>query len=264
VSAKNVPENFGPGRLRGLNSYIWVLPLIMFFFAWEATVRLGMLSQSKIPLFSKVVSAFLLGLTSESFVFFVFQSFINLTFGILLAVLAALPLALFAGLKVKFDSAFTPAIMLVGALPDLALLPILVMWIGPGNVAAVTMAAVCAFFPLFFTLREGTKSIPEEFFHVSTVFRSGKIDMLHKMIFPAILPNMISGLRISFDFVWEVVLAIELIASVSGIGTFINSSIGSGSLESAFAGIMAIGIIALSVDRIVLATLESRIRRWQG
>jgi len=67
----------------------------------------------------------------------------------------------------------------------------------------------------------------------------------------------------SFDFVWEVILAIEIIAGVTGIGTFINSSVSTGSVEYAYAGIFAVGLIAVSVDRFMFRTLENRIARWR-
>ena len=51
-------------------------------------------------------------------------------------------------------------IMLFGALPDLAFLPLLILWFGPGNVAAIIMASMAGFFPIYFTVREGTKAIP--------------------------------------------------------------------------------------------------------
>jgi len=125
------------------------------------------------------------------------------------------------------------------------------------------MLFFCAFFPIFFTVREGTKGIPHDYFHVATVFKTGRLSTISKVILPSIFPNMITGLRLSFDFVWEVILAIEIIASVMGIGTFIESSVSTGSVKYAFAGILAVGLIALSVDRLLFRTLESRIARWR-
>jgi len=152
---------------------------------------------------------------------------------------------------------------LIGALPDLAILPLMVMWLGPGDGAVVTMAAICAFFPIYFTVREGAKAIPRDYFDVATVFKAGRFSTIFKVIFPSVFPNMVTGLRLSFDFVWEVILAIEIIAGVTGIGTFINSSVSTGSVEYAYAGIFAVGLIAVSVDRFMFRTLENRIARWR-
>jgi ABC-type nitrate/sulfonate/bicarbonate transport system permease component len=182
--------------------------------------------------------------------------------GIFIALFIAAPLAICTGLRNRIDLTLTPSVMLCGCLPDLALLPLFVYWFGPGSVAAILMAAICAFFPIYFTIREGVKGIPADYFHVSMVFKANKFDVLRKIILPATFPNAIIGLRLAFDFVWEVVLAIEIIARVAGIGWLINFYVESGSIELAFAGIMAIGIIALTIDRLVFGTLEERIRRW--
>jgi len=234
-----------------------------FFIAWEGISRAHLISTEKMPALSTVIATLTVCASNWEFIYRVLQSFFNLSLGIFLALFIAMPLALCAGLRNKFDTTFTPIIMIVGALPDLAILPVLVMWLGSGNIAAIVMASVCAFFPVYFTVREGTKDIPQDYFNVATVFRSGKIDTFRKVVFPAIFPYMASGLRIAYDFVWEVILAIEIIARVTGIGTFIDASVNQGTIDYAFAGIMAVGAIALSVDRVVFGLLEGRIRRWK-
>jgi ABC-type nitrate/sulfonate/bicarbonate transport system permease component len=152
--------------------------------------------------------------------------------------------------------------MLCGALPDLALLPLFVYWFGPGGMAAICMASVCSFFPIFFTVREGVKDIPKDYFFVTTVYGAKKFAVYKKLVLPAVFPQLVTGLRLAFDFVWEIVLAIEIMASVAGIGSFISLSVEEGSLENAFAGIIMIGLIAIAIDRVVFQHLEAKIGRW--
>jgi len=248
---------------RRIDTHLWIFPMVTFFIAWEGISRAHLIPTEKMPAFSTVIATLTVCASNWEFLYRVFQSFLNLSLGIFLALFIAMPLALCAGLRNKFDATFTPIIMIVGALPDLAILPVLVIWFGSGNMAAIVMASVCAFFPVYYSVREGTKDIPHDYFNVATVFRSGKIDTFRKVIFPATFPYMVTGLRISFDFVWEVILAIEIIARVTGIGTFIDASVNQGTIEYAFAGIMAVGAIALSVDRVAFGLFEGRIRRWK-
>jgi len=246
-----------------IGSMLWITPLVAFLFVWEFVSRAGLFPADKVPAFTTVLATLWKCLAIPSFTLMVLTSFLNLTTGILAALLFALPLALTVGLRNRVDIMLTPMIMLIGALPDLAILPLMVMWFGPGNAAAIMMCAICAFFPIYFTVREGTKGIPPDYFHVATVFKTGKFSKLAKVILPSIFPNLVTGLRLSFDFVWEIILAIEIIARVTGIGTFIDSSVSAGSVEYAFAGILAVGMIAISVDRLVFRTLENRIARWR-
>jgi len=245
-----------------LDKILWIFPLASFFVVWETVVRLGILSAHVTPPPSKVVIVLFLCLGDFTFLSRVLHSFINLTTGIFIALFIAAPLAICTGLKNRVDLTLTPTVMLCGSLPDLALLPLFVYWFGAGSVAAILMAAICAFFPIYFTIREGVKEIPVDYFHVSMVFKANKFDVLRKIVLPATFPNAVTGLRLAFDFVWEVVLAIEIIARVAGIGWLINFSVESGSIELAFASIMAIGVVALTIDRLVFGTLEERMRRW--
>jgi len=242
--------------------YLWIGSLGVIFLVWELTVRLGVVSGSKMPAFSETVLTLCAGVFDKGFLILVGQSFLNLSAGILVALSLAMPLALCAGLRNGFDTAMTPLIMLGGALPDVALLPILVLWIGSGNVAAISIAAFSAFFPIYFTIREGTKDIPRDLFHVAYVFNTGRIDTFRKLILPAVSPQLFTGLRLAYDFVWEIVLAIEIFSGVTGIGSFIDGSVKAGDVREAFAAILAVGVIAILVDRLVFGRAEKWIRRW--
>jgi NitT/TauT family transport system permease protein len=245
-----------------LVNYLWTLPLGFAFVAWELVSRLSLVPHSDLPSFSAVLDVFFVSIQDPAFLLRIGYSFLNLIVGLTLAFSIALPLAFIAGSKNHFDLTLTPLVMLAGALPDLSFLPLLVLWFGPGSVAAVAMASLVAFFPIYFTVREGTKNIPSELFHVTTIFKSGRLSTFTKMVLPAISPYVFSGLRLAYDFDWEIIIAIEIATRVAGIGSFIEGSVTAGSLESGFAAILAIGIVAVVVDRTFFGSLESWARKW--
>jgi ABC-type nitrate/sulfonate/bicarbonate transport system permease component len=246
----------------GKKTFLWILPLSLIFLTWEANAAIGIIPPQLCPPPSKIFETLFLRLGSMEFIEAILRSFLNISLGILLAIFSAMPLAIIAGLKMGFDSTITPLLMFIGGLPDIAILPLAILWFGPG-VSAILMAALCAFFPIFFTVREGVKDIAPELFQVSMIFHPGKLNELREVIVPAVSPHLITGLRLSFDFVWEVVLAIEIVVRVAGIGSFINLSVEAGSIQDAFAGIMAIGLLSIAVDRFLFGLLENRVRRWQ-
>jgi sulfonate transport system permease protein len=82
------------------------------------------------------------------------------------------------------------------------------------------------------------------------------------MVLPAISPSMFSGLRLAYDFDWEIIIAIEIATQVAGIGSFIQGTISAGSLESGLAGILGIAILAVLVDRIFFGTLDGWMKKW--
>ena len=243
-------------------NYLWVPPLAAGFAAWELVTRVGLIPSSNLPTFSSVLTVFLLSIQNYAFLLRIAHSFLNLVSGLLLAFAIALPLAFAAGSKKKFDLTLTPLIMLFGALPDLAVLPLLILWFGPGNVAAIMMASMAGFFPIYFTVREGTRAIPRELFEVTSIFKSDKFSTFTKMVLPAISPHMFSGLRLAYDFAWEIIIAIEIVTQVAGIGSFIEGNVRSGSLQSGFAAILAIALFAILLDKAFFGSLESWARRW--
>jgi nitrate/nitrite transport system permease protein len=115
---------------------------------------------------------------------------------------------------------------------------------------------------MYFTIREGTKDIPRDLFHVAAVFNSRRLDTFRKLILPAVSPQLFTGLRLAYDFVWEIVLAIEIFSGVTGIGLYISGSVEAGSVKEALAAILAVGMMAILVDRLVFGRAEEWIRRW--
>lgn len=245
-----------------LTNYLWVIPLAAGFAAWEVVTRFSLLPQANLPTFSGVLEVLFFSLQDPLFLLRIAHSFLSLICGLVLAFCTALPIAFVAGSKNKFDLTFTPLIMLFGALPDLSFLPLLVLWFGPGSVAAVIMASMAGFFPIYFTVRDGTRNIPKELFEVTSIFKSDRLSTFTKMILPAISPHMFSGLRLAYDFGWEIIIAIEIATRAAGIGSFIEGSVSGGSLESGFAGILAIAVVAVVVDRVFFGSLESWAKRW--
>ena len=243
----------------------WVVSLLAIFASWESVTILRLVPAEKLPPLHEVLFTLAQLGASPLFLARVGQSFLNVAAGISLAVIVVLQLALLVGSKNELDQAITPIIMLIGALPDLAILSLLVTVVGRGNVVAVAICTFSAFFPIYFTIRQGVKEIPVDYFHVASVFKAGRVQTFTKMVLPSIFPNLLTGLRLSFEFSWNVLLAVEIIASVAGIGSFISLSLGSPGPTVAYglAAIMTVGLLTIAIDRLFFEKLEQRIKRWR-
>src|SRR5207245_11614607 len=133
---------------------------------------------------------------------------------------------------------------------DLSILTLLISFVDSGNVAAIAISAFSAFFPIYFTIRQGVTEIPADYFHVASIFKAGKLQTYTDIIMPSIFPSMLTGLRLSFEFAWNVLLAVELIASVAGIGSFISSCLRrQNSRTYGLAALMTVGVVTLLMDR---------------
>ncbi len=243
----------------------WVLSLVVIFSGWEAVTVGGLVPADQLPPLHSVLLALVQLAGTPVFLARVGQSFLNVAAGILLALACVMPLAILVGSRNQIDQAITPIIMLIGALPDLAILTLLVTVVGRGNVIAVAVSGFSAFFPIYFTIRQGVKEIPADYYHVASIFKAGRVQTFTKMVLPSIFPNLLTGLRLSFEFSWNVLLAVEIIASVAGIGSFISVALGTTahSLTYGLAAIMTVGLITIAIDRALFERLENKIKRWR-
>ncbi len=244
----------------------WAVSLAAIFVVWESLSLSNLIPAGNLPPLHEVLLTLMQLGTTPIFLSRVGQSFLNVATGISIALVVVLPLALLVGSRKDLDQALTPLIMLLGALPDLAILSLLVTVVGRGNAVAIGIAGFSAFFPTYFTIRQGVREIPVDYFHVSSIFQASQFQTFTKVIMPSIFPNMVTGLRLSFEFSWNVLLAVEIIASVAGIGTFISSSLeGPGrSLTYGLAAIMTVGLLTVAMDRLFFEKLEARIRKWRA
>ncbi|HZD12478.1 MAG TPA: ABC transporter permease subunit [Candidatus Binatus sp.] len=243
----------------------WLVSFTLIFSLWETTSLLGVIPADKLPPLHAVILTFIQLGGTPTFFARVGQSFANVALGITISLLVVLPLGLLVGLRTQLDQALTPVIMLVGALPDLAILTLLISVLGRGNAVAIAISGFSAFFPIYFTIRQGVTEIPADYFHVASIFKAGRVQTFTEIILPSIFPSMLTGLRLSFEFAWNVLLAVELIASVAGIGSFISSSLGpqQHSLTYGLAAIMTVGFVTLLMDRVFFGRLERRVQRWR-
>jgi len=241
----------------------WIMAIFAILILWEVVVLLLSLPVEAMPAPSGVAA--IMWKNVADFGNAVALSYRNLILGIFGAASLAIPAAFTSGLRGKIDFTLTPLVMLVYSLPDLALLPIIVYYIGHGALAAVFMCSVCSFAPIYFTVREGVRAIPAEQFEAVRILGADLTALLRELILPGAWPSILTGIRLAFSYCWQIVLAIEMIAFVPGIGLYIYDSLMGENprLDVALAAMFAVGIAVLATDRLVFTRLEERIRRWR-
>jgi len=242
----------------------WILVILGFMLLWEVIAQGPILPEHLLPSPSKIAAVMFK--RAIEITGMVLLSYRNLVLGIILAAFMAIPLAFTSALKGKIDFTLSPMVMLLYSLPDLALLPIIVYWTGHGALGAILMCAIVSFSPIYFTVREGAKAIPVDYFEAVRIFGGDRLALLKELVFPGSWPSIVTGFRLAFSYCWQIVLAIEMIALVPGIGLFIEKAVmvQNPELDTAFAGMFAVGIVVVITDRMLLLKLEERIGRWRG
>ncbi len=192
---------------------------------------------------------------------YVVASLFRVTWGFGLAALTAIPLGLMLGWYRRGEMAFYPLVQVFRPISPLAWIPIAILWFGVGDLAAIFLIFVGCFFPLLLTAMSAVHNIPAVYINAGRNFGLSSSAFVSRVLYPAVVPQLLTGLRITLGIAWLVVVAAEMIAVSSGLGFLIVDARNAGNrYDLVVAGMVMIGVIGLLLD-LVMRSLE-RVRSF--
>jgi NitT/TauT family transport system permease protein len=190
-------------------------------------------------------------------------SLFRVTWGFLAAAAVAIPLGLTIGWYRRADLAFNPLVQIFRPISPLAWIPIAILWFGVGDGAAIFLIFVGCFFPLMLTAMSAVHSIPAVYINAGRNFGLSPAAFLARIVYPAAVPQLLAGLRITLGVAWLVVVAAEMIAVSSGLGFLIVDARNAGNrYDLVVAGMVIIGIIGLLLDQAMRSLEGVKSFRW--
>lgn len=194
---------------------------------------------------------------------YVVASLFRVTWGFLLGAALAIPLGLTIGWYERAELAFYPLIQVLRPISPLAWIPIAILWFGVGDLAAIFLIFVGCFLPLLLTAITAVRAVPAVYINAARNFGLSGQALVFRVLYPAVMPQLIIGLRVTLGIAWLVVVAAEMIAVSSGLGFLIVDARNAGNrYDLVVAGMVLIGIIGLVLD-FGMRSLESvRSLRW--
>lgn len=180
---------------------------------------------------------------------YVVASLFRVTWGFLLAAITAIPLGLVIGWYRRAEMAANPVVEILRPISPLAWIPIAILWFGVGDLAAIFLIFMGCFLPLLITAINAVHGIPTVHLNAGRNFGLGTRDLIIRVFYPAVMPQLIIGLRIALGIAWLVVVAAEMIAVNSGLGFLIIDARNAGNrYDLVLAGMLLIGVIGLLLD----------------
>ena len=180
---------------------------------------------------------------------YVVASLFRVTWGFLLAAVLAIPLGLLVGWFRRAELAVNPVMQIFRPISPLAWIPLAILWFGVGDLSAIFLIFMGCFFPLFLTAVTAVRTVPAVYVEAGRNFGLSTGELLRRVLYPAVIPQMIVGLRITLGVAWLVVVAAEMIAVNSGLGFLIVDARNAGNrYDLVVAGMVAIGLIGLGLD----------------
>jgi NitT/TauT family transport system permease protein len=183
--------------------------------------------------------------------------------GYFLALVLGIPAGLALGWHPNLAAAFNPVIQMARPISPLAWMPLAIIWFGVSDVAPIFLIFLAAFFPVVVSTMNGVRNVPPMFRQAGMNFDLSPGRLFAKVIFPAILPQVLTGLRIALGIAWLVLVAAEMIAVDSGLGYLIIDSRNAGKrYDLVVSGMLMIGGIGLILDLLMRRTEKLKAVRW--
>jgi NitT/TauT family transport system permease protein len=194
---------------------------------------------------------------------YVVASLYRVTWGFVLAAVLAIPLGLTIGWYSRLEMALNPIIQILRPISPLAWIPIAILWFGVGDLSAIFLIFLACFFPLLLTAMNAVRNIPSVYINAGRNFGMGLSTLVYSVLYPAVVPQLIIGLRITLGVAWLVVVAAEMIAVDSGLGFLIVDARNAGNrYDLVVAGMLLIGVIGLLLDTAMRSLEKIKSFRW--
>jgi nitrate/nitrite transport system permease protein len=176
------------------------------------------------------------------------QSLGRVMLGFVLALIVAVPLGFTLGLFPSVYQTLNPFIQVLRPVSPLAWMPLALYTFRDSSVSAIFIIFICALWPMLINTAVGAANVRQEWVNVSRVFGLNKFQHVTRIMFPASVPMIMTGMRISVGIAWFVIVAAEMVGAQSGIGYFIWNEWNNLQIASMIVAIVLIGLIGLGLD----------------
>jgi NitT/TauT family transport system permease protein len=200
--------------------------------------------------------------TEGGLLYDVLSSIQRVAIGVLMGVSAAVPVGFLLGWYDKLGYFFQPLINFFRALPPIALIPLVIVYFGIGEVAKTIVLFYAAFFASVVVMYEGISAIDPIFIRAARTLGASSFEIFAKVVFPLSVPHILTALRVSLGVSWATLVAAELVAAQTGLGAVIQNASNYFQIPIIYMGIALIGILALIMDMII-RWLTGYFTKWQ-
>jgi sulfonate transport system permease protein len=251
-----------PARTRtSSRRWLGLIPPVLVLLLGELAVRQGWVSRNLLPAPSDVLST-LQELAANGLGTHVLASTLRVAAGFVLGAGLGLLTGAAVGLSRQVEAVLDPSFQALRAIPSLAWVPLLLLWLGIDEASKIVLIAIGAFFPVYMGVSSGFRDIDRKLMEVGQMYSLGPLALLRRVMFPAALPPVFTGLRNGLSLAWMFMVAAELIAATKGLGYLLTDG-----RETSRADIMLAAIVLLAVagklSDSAMQQLEQRLLRWR-
>lgn len=238
--------------------------LFVLLVIWQLIANAKLYPSYLLPGPEEVLKTFVWGFSEADFLMVIFESLRRVIVGYIAAVI----IGTLAGLAVAryswLDNTIGASLTALQAIPSVAWVPLALLWFGISEAAVLFIVILEAFIPAALGVRSGVMNIPREIIRAAQCLGAKYLDLYVRVIFPAIIPQLVSSLRLSWAFAWRALIAGELFVSGLGIGQQLELGRSLADMSQVIAMILIVAVLGYISDNLFFRSLESYVRRSWG
>jgi NitT/TauT family transport system permease protein len=189
-------------------------------------------------------------------------SVLRVLIGIAIGCTAAVPVGFALAWFSVVRDMFNPLVSFFRALPPLALIPLVIVQLGIGETARLSILVYAAFFSAVIVIYESVVAIDDVYVRAARALGATELELFRRVVVPLTVPQIFVAVRVALGVCWATVVAAELVAANRGLGAMMQDAQNFFRMNDVYAGIILIGISALVMDRLV-QLLMARTVSWQ-
>ncbi|HZY81163.1 MAG TPA: ABC transporter permease [Cyclobacteriaceae bacterium] len=182
--------------------------------------------------------------------------------GFALSTVLGIPIGLWLGQHLKARQALVPMLNFFRFLSPLAWIPFAILWFHIGDKPAIFLIFMATFFPMTLATMVAVAGVPSIYFRVARDYNYKGIDLITNVTFPAVLPQVITALRVGYGISWVVIVAAEMVGCQDGLGYGIWEARNGLRLDSATCYMIVIGSLGMGIDRLMAQLTKLPGVRW--
>jgi len=249
-------------RRRGLALLGAILPVALVL-AWVLATTVGDVPAYKVPSPLDVWTAGVQLAGTGQLGQYVAISVQRVLIGFAVGSVVGLVLGAVVGLSRVGEALLAPSIAAVRAVPSLAWVPLLILYLGIGEDSKITLIAIGAAFPVFTTVAGSLRHVDPHLVEAGRAYGLGPVSLFARVQLPAVLPSLVSGLRLALAQSWLFLVAAELIASSMGLGFLLSDSQANGRVDRMFLAIILLAVLGTLTDAVLNLLQKVLLRRWR-
>jgi NitT/TauT family transport system permease protein len=185
----------------------------------------------------------------------------RMVIGFSIAVAVSIPLGLFMGRSRAVASFFNPLLMVIYPVPKAALMPIIMLWLGVGDIAKTLVIFLGVSLPVIYHSFEGAKAVEEKMLWSGAAMGLSAVQRMIRIVLPAALPEILTGCRTGLVLALITMITSEMIARQSGAGNILFNALDMGQYDTVFAMIIIVGAMGICLDAL-FERIRARLVRW--